>query len=592
MTKTSDGGGHLADVSFLRVIGCAAYAHVHNDERRKLDPKVIPKVLVGYEPNAKAYRLYDSSTRLVMISRDVTSIESVFPLCHQQTRDCTSHADEQMEDFWFPKDDVESVISDEQPSTSSTSLNTPDDNANTLSTSSPTPVNPAPRPSRTVKPVERLGNLRTYAAVASGKHDQDNPTYDQAMKGPDKEHWLQAMKDEYSSFVQHRVGRLVKRTNDMNVVGGMWRLKRKRNPLGEITAYKARWVILGNKQIKGVDFTKTYASVGVKESLYAMLALAASDDLEFETFDIKTAFLTGASDMPVHTTQMKGFNDGSGDILVLDQAVYGTRQAHRQFNTTLKEKYASIGLHSSEVDDSLYSRWVGESFIHIHMHVDDGAVISNDVQLLRSVRQSLCKLYEIKWHERPTEHLGVRITRDRHNRTIHLSQENYLTDVLEKFGMSESKPVITPIAPSISLTPASKEEHELCKSFPYLEIIGSLNHASVNTRPDISYAVSNLAQFSSSYGPDHVTAVKHLLRYIKGTVDRGMSFRATSTSSQVLQAYADADYANDASHRRSVTGYTITLGGSTVCWRTRRQKSVALSTTEADTWLWLTAASM
>lgn len=584
MAHTVDGGGHMADISFLRVIGCAAYAHIHNDERRKLDAKAVPKVLVGYEPNSKAYRPYDTSTTLVMISRDVTFIESVFPLRHQQQHDQVCHTDNPIEDFWFPRDEIPHTLPtvqpslDDTPSTTSSNMKHPQDS----STKTPAVGNSAPRPSRNIKPIERLGNLQTYAAVASGKHDEDNPTYEQAMKGPDKEHWMQAMKDEYCSFVQHRVGRLVKRTNDMNVVGGMWRLKRKRNTLGEITAYKARWVILGNRQIKGIDFMKTYASVVVKESLYAMLSLAASDDLEFEAFDIKTAFLTGTNEMPVHTAQMKGFNDNSGDILVLDQAVYGTRQAHRQFNATLKEKYASIGLHSSEVDDSLYSRWVGKSFVHIHMHVDDGAVISNDIDLLRSVQKSIHQIYEVKWHAKPTEHLGVRITRDRAARTIHLSQENYLTDVLERFGMSDSKPVITPISPCVHLVPASADDHEECKGFPYLEIIGSLNHASVDTQPDISYAVSTLAQFSTSYGTDHITAIKHLMWYIKGNVDRGVSFRATSTSSHILQAYADADYANDASHRRSVTGYTINLGGSTVCWRTRRQKSVALSTTEAE----------
>lgn len=183
------------------------------------------------------------------------------------------------------------------------------------------------------------------------------------------------------------------------------------------------------------------------------------------------------------------------------------------------------------------------------MHVDDGFVISNNVDLLRSVRESLCALYEIKWHHNPTEHLGVRLTRDRAARTIHLSQENYLTDVLEKFGMSDTKPVITPLTPSANLVPASPEEHAMSIGFPYLEIIGSLNHAAVNTRPDISHAVSSLAQFSSSYGPDHITAVKHLLCYIKGTINRGIFFRSSGVDSHVLQAYADADYATNATTR-------------------------------------------
>lgn len=82
-------------------------------------------------------------------------------------------------------------------------------------------------------------------------------------------------------------------------------------------------------------------------------------------------------------------------------------------------------------------------------------------------------------------------------------------------------------------------------AFPYQEIVGFLNHAAVSTRPDIAHAVSQLAQFSSSYSSAHITAAKHLLRYIKGTVDIGLLFRNHSSPSRQLSGYADADYAND-----------------------------------------------
>ena len=145
----------------------------------------------------------------------------------------------------------------------------------------------------------------------------------------------------------------------------------------------------------------------------------------------------------------------------------------------------------------------------------------------------------MKWHEEPSEHLGVRITRDRKHRTIHLSQEGYLSDVLDRFGMQDSNPVLTPLNPSVSLEPASPDEHSHHKVFPYLEVIGCLNHAAVNTRPDLSHAVSTLAQFSNCFGSKHITAVKHLLRFVKGTVDRGICFRPTSKPSRLLEAFAD-----------------------------------------------------
>lgn len=243
--------------------------------------------------------------------------------------------------------------------------------------------------------------------------NDDNPTYSQAMSGLEKDKWRAAMQVEFDSLVSHSVGRLIPRPNSANVLGGMWRFKRKRDTSGNVTKYKARWVILGNHQIHGINYFETYASVGVKESLHTLYALASSEDLEVQSFDIITAFLTGSMDVPVHTIQVQGFEDQSKDIVLLDQSIYSAKQAHRQFNATLKTKLASIGLHSTEVDDSLYSRWDGPSFVHIHMHVDDGLVVSNDPKLLQTVRMDLCWLYDVKWNDSPSEHLGIKISRDR-----------------------------------------------------------------------------------------------------------------------------------------------------------------------------------
>lgn len=243
--------------------------------------------------------------------------------------------------------------------------------------------------------------------------DDDNPTYAQAMSGPDKEHWLAAMKIEFDSLVSHSVGRLIPCPRTANVLGRIWRFKRKRDTSGNVTKYKARWVILGNHQIHGLDYFKTYASVGVKESLQTLYALAALEYLELQSFNIITAFLTGSMDVPMHTVQVRGFEDKSKDIVLLDQSIYGAKRAHQQFNATLKSKLASIGFHSTEIDDPLYSKWDGSSFVHIHMHVDDGLVVSNNLDFLQTARHDLCRLCNVKWNEEPTEHLGIKIMRNR-----------------------------------------------------------------------------------------------------------------------------------------------------------------------------------
>lgn len=202
--------------------------------------------------------------------------------------------------------------------------------------------------------------------------------------------------------------------------------------------------------------------------------------------------------------------------------------------------------------------------------------------MIKQARKDLCDLYDVKWNCNPTEHLGIKIRRDRSSRKLHLSQESYLQHVLERFGMESCNPVSAPMNANIRLASASADDIAAHAVYPYREVVGCLNHAAVHTRPDISHAVSQLAPFSSCYGEVHITAAKHLLRYIKGTLKRGLLFKSHTDGSQTLCGFADADYANDVDTRCSTTGYTITIGGSTVCWRSRRQRSVALSTTEAE----------
>lgn len=221
----ADSGSHRSDVKFLRVIGCASYVHSHHDERRKLDNTSVRKIFVGYEPGAKAYRLYDMDSGVISISRDVTFIETVFPFRHHQHSSSTQPAVSSIDDFWFPDPD-DSLTSAESSSTHSPSPPV----IPAVSTSDSPIQSPALRPLqlrpvRSKASVQRFGNLRTYAARVSRTYDPDNPTYEQAMKNEDRSHWEVAMDDEWSSFVKHRVGRLVKREKRMNVIGGMWRLK-------------------------------------------------------------------------------------------------------------------------------------------------------------------------------------------------------------------------------------------------------------------------------------------------------------------------------------------------------------------------------
>ncbi len=105
-------------------------------------------------------------------------------------------------------------------------------------------------------------------------------------------------------------------------------------------------------------------------------------------------------------------------------------------------------------------------------------------------------------------------------------------------------------------------------------------YLSVSTRPDISFAVSSLARFSSKPTTEHWTALKRLLRYLKGTLTQGILYTKDGSSS--ILGYTDSDWAGDVNDRKSTSGYMFLLSGGPISWRSQKQKCVALSTAEAE----------
>jgi hypothetical protein len=211
------------------------------------------------------------------------------------------------------------------------------------------------------------------------------------------------------------------------------------------------------------------------------------------------------------------------------------------------------------------------------MHVDDGLVFSNSKSLLACFQKQYSQLYTLKWNDNPTLHLGLEITCNRSNNTIMISQEHYLKEVLKRFGMEHPNSNSPPLPNNISVQKATIRDDTL----PYQQAIGCLSYAAICSRPDITHAVNYLARFCSCYDESHWAAVKHLLQYIKETTDLGIIFSKTNKPNTKITAYTNADYNSCANTRRSTTGYVIKWQGCLISWKSKRQQTVALSTTEA-----------
>ena len=158
-----------------------------------------------------------------------------------------------------------------------------------------------------------------------------------------------------------------------------------------------------------------------------------------------------------------------------------------------------------------------------------------------------------------------------------LHQAQYLTNLLEKFGMQDCKPVATPVDQSTKLLP---NEGEPVNKEQYQALIGGLTYAVTATRPDLAHALGTVNQFCSNPG-EHWKAAKRILRYIKGTIDYRITFDGNKVTNVKLKGYVDADWGSNPNGRKSQSGYLFTVCG-VISWASKKQSVVALSSTEAE----------
>jgi len=145
--------------------------------------------------------------------------------------------------------------------------------------------------------------------------------------------------------------------------------------------------------------------------------------------------------------------------------------------------------------------------------------------------------------------------------------------------MEECKDVKTPMETNfVKVETIHTNEMEDGKR-PYRELVGCLMYVMLNTRPDISAAVNYYSRYQETPTTEHWKGLKRILRYLKGTINVYLSFR--KNQGPIITVYADADWTGDVD-RKSTTGFLIELYGNPVCWTTKKQKTVALSSTEAE----------
>jgi hypothetical protein len=438
--------------------------------------------------------------------------------------------------------------------------------------------------------------IETYRHVfAAAKTVTDEPqTLREALDSPDAAKWRAALKCEYHAIQRKKTWTLIKRSKvkgGQRVLRGKLVFKKKRDKDGNILKYKVRWVVRGFEQQYGKDYDQTYAGVCKSVTWKIILAIAAVRDWEIEQMDAVTAFLNSQIDGDVYVElpplwkEIFDIKDDDPDyVCKLLMALYGLKQSPRLWQEKLRKVLEKLGFQPLKVDNCVY---INKSGVILVTYVDDMLITGPDINEIDRVKKALKEEFEMDDLGPVNYFLGVRIIRNRQNRSIALIQDAYISKILKKYGVQNCKPVVTPMeVGTLNTMVTNPGEATKAEILDYQSKIGSLIYLATHTRPDIAFACSVLSRFLVNPSKDHIDCAGRVLRYIAGTKNLAVVYGGPAIKDDpdkgVLHGYSDSDFAGDVELRKSTSGYVFFFAGGVISCQSKRQTLTALSTTEAE----------
>ena len=624
--------GKKPDVSHLQVWGCTAYVHIQKDKRTGIRSHMEKCVFIGYPEGYKGWMFYNPTTKRTVISERAEFDERYFPGL-KRTPLTPEPFERRPDTLYTPAPDLGG---DNEPDTNPTQDNNvplPEITPEPLEPLPPTPpanlaplepddhsASPEPDQSPEQSPTIPIAIRRTRreirpptewwkvkhqtpaiesdsegsedefdgdsAEFAGAAHDLDPKSLKAALGRSDAEKWQEAVELEFDNHIRNGTWEIVDLPPGAKCINSGWVFRVKRNADGSIEQYKACLVAKGYSQRPGFDYNEVFAPTFRFAAIRTIIALAAINDLHLRSIDISHAFINGDLDETIYMRQAEGYHKGgSNRVYRLLKSLYGLKQAARQWNKKLHDTLIAMGFKRLESDHAIYIFVRDDVQIIIPVFIDDITFASSNSAAIDSAIKELASHFKLRDLGPTSFLLGIKITRDAAKREIALSQRQYIIDALVRFNMSDCNPIGTPMDPgaklSSSMSPQTPEERKLMENIPYLNAVGTLQYLATSTRPDISYAVGVLARFNKNPGIEHWKAVKHLFRYLKGSLDYKLVY-GPSDYPALFTTYTDADHGGNPDNGRSTGGYAIIIGGGAVSWSSRLQSVVSLSTTEAE----------
>ena len=570
--------GRKPNLSKMGVFGSACYAYRY--DRKKLDSKCEKGIFVGYDKNSPSYLVYYPDRERVLKHRLVKFVTKCVTEHQTQTDQSVIDGDFSGERYIPTVPTGNSVNQTPEESEESQA----DAQGGTQIKGDRQDVR---YPRRDRKTPQYLADYvsdiddQILTNIDYCYRISDVPqTFSEAVHSTKSQLWVEAMKDEMTSLIENDTFTLTPLPEGKHAVGGRWVYAIKNGSDGSET-YKARYVAKGYSQIMGVDYKETFSPTANITSIRTLMQMSAQYDLELHQMDVKTAYLHAPIDCEIYMEQPEGFevksNTGDKFVCKLNKSLYGLKQSGRNWNKMLHDYLSENGFTQNPADHCVYSKQIENRKVLLVIWVDDLIITASDNDLLNDAKKMLSTKFKMKDLGRLSNFLGIDF--DQSQGVVKMSQKKYISKVLEQFGMSDCKPRSTPCEQKLQCNTSG----DAIDSTQYRKAVGSLIYVMTCTRPDLSWVVSKLSQYLSEPKEQHWAAVKHVMRYLKSTIDHELCYKK-SVENLKLEAYSDADWASDTEDRRSTTGYcfSLTKHGPLICWKSKKQPTVALSTCEAE----------
>ena len=409
-----------------------------------------------------------------------------------------------------------------------------------------------------------------------------------------RDFWRKAIRKEFRDMTNRKVWRKAQRSampDDRRCVKNKWVFKIKRNG-----TFRARLVACGYSQIPGVDYDQSYSPVIHDITFRTLLLVKIILGLAAKIVDVETAFLEGELEEEIYMECPAGMDSTEDEVLILDRCIYGLVQSARQYHRKAVKILKRIGFEGGEVDPCLFTRESPKfGRVYIGLYVDDNLLVGHPQAINEVIEELRDEGFVLKVEDDLKDYLSCEIDFSEDQKSAWLGQPHLIKNLENSFGkivkdMREYKTPGTPhkiqVRERDSQKCISKSDQKLYRSG-----VGMLLYLVKHSRPDIANPVRELSKVLDGATEEAFKEMLRVIKYVLDTKSWGLKIQPTfGEEAWDLVCFCDSDYAGDPDSRKSVSGYILYVRGVPICWRSKAQKTITLSSAEAE-WIALSEAT-